>query len=31
VIIGSGLTITRVEEPGDGDLPIFLALRATKS
>jgi hypothetical protein len=29
-IIDSGFTITRVEEPGDADPPIFLAVKSTK-
>ena len=29
-IISSGFTITRVEEPGDADPPIFLAVKSTK-
>jgi SAM-dependent methyltransferase len=29
-IIGSGFTITQVEEPGDADPPIFLAVKSTK-
>jgi SAM-dependent methyltransferase len=27
-IVGSGFTIARVEEPGDGDPPLFLAIRS---
>jgi hypothetical protein len=30
-IIRSGFTIERVEEPGDADPPIFLALKAAKA
>jgi SAM-dependent methyltransferase len=30
-IISSGFTITQVEEPGDADPPIFLAVKSTKT
>jgi SAM-dependent methyltransferase len=30
-IVSSGFTITQVEEPGDADPPIFLAVKSTKS